>query len=108
LAHKFFSLCEKEIDMNTKFILSTAISGVVALAIPAAAAFAQAAPDKGGDNKEKCFGVAKKGGNDCATSKHSCAGQAAADNAPDEWKFVAKGTCEKMGGKLSPPAEEKK
>jgi uncharacterized membrane protein len=95
--------------MNTKFLLSSAISGVVALAIPAAAVFAQAAPDKGGgDNKEKCFGVAKKGGNDCATSKHSCAGQAAADNAPDEWKFVAKGTCEKMGGKLSPPAEEKK
>ncbi len=99
--------------MNTKMILTSAISGVVALAIPLAAVYAQSAPaapagDKGGDNKDKCFGVAKKGGNDCATAKHSCAGQAAADNQADEWKFVAKGTCEKMGGKTTPPAEDKK
>lgn len=50
--------------------------------------------------KEKCYGVAKAGQNDCAsaTGSHSCAGQAKADNAKDEWKYVAKGTCEKAGG----------
>jgi uncharacterized membrane protein len=53
------------------------------------------------DGKEKCYGVAKKGQNDCGTSKHSCSGEAAADNMPDEWKYVAKGTCEQVGGKLT-------
>lgn len=50
--------------------------------------------------KEKCFGVAKAGQNDCASSSgsHSCAGQATKDNDVKEWKYVAKGTCEKMGG----------
>lgn len=50
--------------------------------------------------KEKCFGVAEAGKNDCGTAKHSCAGQAKTDKAADEWKYVPKGECEKMGGKL--------
>jgi uncharacterized membrane protein len=50
--------------------------------------------------KEKCYGIAEKGKNDCGTAKHACAGQAATDKAPDEWKYVPKGECEKMGGKL--------
>ena len=51
-------------------------------------------------DKEKCYGVAKAGQNDCASSNgtHSCAGQAKTDNAKQEWKYVAKGTCEKAGG----------
>jgi uncharacterized membrane protein len=52
------------------------------------------------DAKEKCSGVAKAAQNDCATEKHSCAGQAKTDNAADEWKYVPKGECEKMGGKV--------
>ncbi|MRX11886.1 DUF2282 domain-containing protein [Pseudoduganella sp. FT25W] len=57
------------------------------------------------DDKEKCYGVAKAGQNDCATSAHSCAGQAKTDKGADEWKFVPKGTCEKAGGKTTPPAK---
>ena len=53
------------------------------------------------EGKEKCFGVAKKGQNDCGTAKHSCNGNATADNMPEEWKYVGKGTCEQMGGKLT-------
>lgn len=54
-------------------------------------------------NQDKCFGVAKAGKNDCANASgtHSCAGQAKKDNDPGDFKFVAKGSCEKMGGKLS-------
>ncbi len=52
------------------------------------------------DAKEKCSGVVKMGQNDCANAKHSCAGQAKTDNAADEWKYVPKGECEKMGGKV--------
>jgi uncharacterized membrane protein len=40
-----------------------------------------------------------------ANGSHSCAGQAKADNAPTEWKYVAKGTCEKAGGKTTAPAK---
>jgi uncharacterized membrane protein len=57
--------------------------------------------------QDKCYGVAKTGQNDCGTAVHGCAGQAAVDNDPAEWKYVAKGTCEKAGGKLNPPAQGK-
>jgi len=50
--------------------------------------------------KEKCLGVAEAGKNDCGNAKHSCAGQAKTDKAADEWKYVPKGECEKMGGKV--------
>ena len=52
--------------------------------------------------QEKCYGVAKAGQNDCASSNgsHTCAGQAKTDNDATEWKNVPKGTCEKAGGKL--------
>ncbi len=54
--------------------------------------------------KEKCFGISKTGQNDCATASgsHSCAGQAKTDNNASEWKYVAKGTCAKAGGKTAP------
>ena len=54
------------------------------------------------ETKEKCLGVAEAGKNDCATASHSCAGQAKADKGKDEWKYVPKGECEKMGGKVAP------
>ena len=58
-------------------------------------------------DKEKCFGIAKAGQNDCAAANgsHSCAGQAKTDNGAAEWKYVAKGTCEKAGGKTMAPAK---
>jgi len=82
--------------MNQKLIVSSALAGLIALASAGNAM----AEEKG---KEKCFGVAKAGTNDCAnaTGTHSCAGQASTDNAPAEWKYVAKGTCDKLGGKLA-------
>lgn len=57
--------------------------------------------------KEKCFGVAKAGQNDCGSkySKHSCAGQSTVDNDPNDFKLVAKGSCEQMGGALKPAGE---
>lgn len=69
------------------------------------AANASAQMDAAGKDQEKCYGVAKAGQNDCGTATHGCAGQAAADKDPAEWKFVAKGTCARAGGKLAPPPE---
>jgi uncharacterized membrane protein len=81
--------------MNQKLIVSSALAGLIAL-VPAGSAMADAKA------KEKCYGIAKAGKNDCAnaTGTHSCAGQATTDNAPAEWNYVAKGTCDKLGGKL--------
>lgn len=59
---------------------------------PAAVA---AAPDA---TREKCAGIARAGLNDCGTSTHSCAGQATADNQPEEWIYLPKGTCQKIVG----------
>jgi uncharacterized membrane protein len=54
--------------------------------------------------KEKCFGIAKAGQNDCAAVNgvHSCAGQSKIDNDKSEWKYVAKGSCQKVGGNMTP------
>jgi uncharacterized membrane protein len=57
---------------------------------------------------EQCFGVAKAGQNDCGTSRHGCGSVAKKDNDPTEWKYVPKGTCEKIGGKTAPPETRKK
>lgn len=53
-------------------------------------------------NNEKCYGIALAGQNDCAskTGSHSCAGQSTKDKDANEWKYVAKGTCSSLGGKL--------
>lgn len=50
---------------------------------------------------DKCFGIAKAGQNDCATARHGCNSQTTFNNAPDDFKYVPKGTCEKVGGKLA-------
>ena len=78
-------------------LLAAALSAVCVASI----GNAQAADDKKLE-KEKCFGVAKAGQNDCATANgtHSCAGQAKKDMDTNEWKYVTKGSCEKMGGKV--------
>ncbi len=59
---------------------------------------------------EKCAGVAKAGKNDCGAldGSHGCSGQASKDNDANEWVYVPKGTCEKIGGvvKGEKPAKE--
>lgn len=88
--------------MNKRQALIAAALATVCAATTGSASAMEAAADK-----EKCFGIAKAGQNDCASSNgtHSCAGQAKADNSATEWKYVAKGTCEKAGGKTTAPAK---
>ncbi len=46
---------------------------------------------------EKCYGIAKAGGNDCAAGPGtSCAGTSTRDYQGDAWKLVKKGSCEKI------------
>jgi len=88
--------------MNKReFLIAAALAGIVA-------AGATTSVHAGEAGKEKCYGVAKAGANDCADAHgtHSCAGQSKTDNDPNEWKYVAKGTCEEMGGSLKPGASK--
>lgn len=76
---------------------SIAISAALATAIAiGASAPAHAAKTK----KEKCYGVALAGQNDCGNIQgtHSCAGQSKVDNDPGEWRLVTAGLCEELGG----------
>ena len=79
--------------MNQRLIVSSALASALALGLVGQVA----AQDKG---KEKCFGIAKAGQNDCAnlSGTHSCAGQTKEDMSPSDWKYVAKGTCKDMKG----------
>ena len=83
-------------------LIQAALAGVIALGLAQAAA---AHDPKDGGGKEKCYGIAKAGQNDCGTARHTCAGKASKDNAPDEWKYVPRGTCEKAGGRAAPGAD---
>jgi uncharacterized membrane protein len=87
--------------MKSQTTRQAAIAGVLALGLAAVASAAGPVPTD--LSKDKCYGIAKAGQADCATAKHACAGQSKVDNDPMDWKYVAKGTCEKVGGKLSAP-----
>ena len=82
-----------------KIITAGLVAGAVALAASNAAK-AEVAADK-----EKCFGVAKMGKNDCASADkaHSCMGHATMDSSAHEWIALPAGVCEKLvGGSLTP------
>ena len=84
---------------RTDTLVAGAIAGVLALGL---AVNASGADEKKAE-VEKCFGVAKAGKNDCATSMSSCAGTSKKDGNKDAWVSVPKGTCEKLvGGSLKP------
>ena len=86
--------------MKQQTTLQAAVAGLLALGFAASTAMAATAAPQ--PTKDKCYGVAKAGQNDCAADKHACAGQSTVDKDPTSWKYVDKGTCEKMGGMASP------
>ena len=85
--------------MTIKTIVSSAIlAGAVSTAL---ASIASAAPLTKAEehaavaaHKEKCFGVALKGQNDCAAGPGTtCQGTSTVDFQSNSWKFVQGGTC---------------
>ena len=82
-------------------VLSAALGSLLALSL--ASGSVAAADEK--PVMEKCFGIAKKGKNDCSSNKsaHSCAGHAVRDNDPHDFVAVPKGTCDKIAnGSMTP------
>ena len=80
--------------MNTRHLIAAGATSLMSLASLTPPALAQNAA------REKCYGIAKAGQNDCANlaGTHSCAGQSKLDNDKGEWKYVAAGTCKQLGG----------
>ena len=79
--------------MNQRtMIASAAAASLMSLALMSMPVDAQ--------EKEKCYGIAKAGQNDCANlaGTHSCAGQSKVSDDKGEWNYVAKGTCKSMKG----------
>jgi len=90
--------------MTTRSTVSTAVlAGAVATAL---ASFAFAAGGEGGPltkaevdastgaGKEKCYGIALKGQNDCAAGAGtSCQGTSTIDFQGNAWTFARSGTC---------------
>lgn len=90
--------------MNKRVLIASAIA--TAIAGPAIVS-AQAGPAPEPTFKaEKCYGIAKAGKNDCAsTGNNSCAGTSRADADPRAWIYVPAGYCERIvAGSLKPKA----
>ncbi|WP_072394621.1 DUF2282 domain-containing protein [Hyphomicrobium sp. CS1GBMeth3] len=75
--------------MNIK---SVNLAMAIAMASSLVAAAHPAKAEEAG--KEKCFGIALAGKNDCAaTGNNSCAGTSKRDYDKGAWKYVPAGTC---------------
>ena len=84
--------------MSTKTVSSLILAGAMSSAL---ASLTNAAPLTKAEeqaavaaHKEKCFGVALKGQNDCAAGPGTtCQGTSTVDFQGNSWKFVVGGTC---------------
>lgn len=78
--------------MESRYLPALALT-VAALASNSASATDAKATDKKAA-KERCYGVAMAGQNDCAAGPGtSCAGSAKKDYQGDAWKYVPSGSC---------------
>jgi uncharacterized membrane protein len=85
---------------NTK---DRAVALMVGAAVTAAIALSSIGAANAADEKEKCYGVAKAGKNDCQTPVSSCAGTSKMDGEKHAFIVVPKGSCDKIsGGSLTP------
>lgn len=87
---------------------STTSIAAAAATLAAAALLAASPASAAGENagaKEKCYGVALQGKNDCAAGPGtSCAGTSTVNYQGNAWKYVAAGTCVQQGGSLTAKA----
>jgi uncharacterized membrane protein len=85
--------------MSVKTVINSLIlAGAVTSALATVAAGAPLTKAEGkaavAAHKEKCFGVALKGQNDCAAGPGTtCQGTSTIDFQGNSWKFVQHGTC---------------
>src|SRR5512139_1032301 len=77
-----------------RLALIGSLAGLMTAAATTTVVAADAAPPA---DKEKCYGIALKGKNDCAAGPGTtCAGTSKVDYQGNSWKLVPKGTCTTM------------
>ncbi len=82
---------------KTSIAVSAALFGAIALAGCDWKKDNEKAPEPEME-KEKCYGIVKKGQNDCSGGLgfHGCQGQSATDGDKRDWIYLPKGICEKI------------
>lgn len=84
---------EIHVTTTSKFAKAALLASAVSAAVGFAATMANAA-----EGKEKCFGIALAGQNDCAAGPGTtCQGTSTVDYQGNAWKYVDAGTCVKYG-----------
>ena len=88
--------------MNKRMVIASALAAAI---VAPSLVFGGPAPEPT-FKAEKCYGVAKAGKNDCAsTGANSCAGTSKANADPRAWIYVPAGYCERIvNGSLAPKA----
>jgi uncharacterized membrane protein len=82
--------------MNRALLVSALAA---AISLPGIAAVQAGPATEPSYTAEKCYGLAKAGQNDCAsTGNHSCAATSKIDGDPASWIFVPAGYCERIVG----------
>lgn len=84
-------------------IITNAIAAVLTMGI-ADAALANTMEMGNIQGMEKCYGIAKKGRNDCGSASHGCSGEAKVDGDKTEWLSVPTGLCNRIVGGSTKPA----
>jgi uncharacterized membrane protein len=89
--------------MNRRFLIASALASVVAAPMTASAQVPQPAPTPE-FKAEKCYGIAKAGENDCAsTGNNDCAHTSKKNLDLRAWIYVPEGYCHRIqGGSLVP------
>lgn len=91
-------------DMKHRIGNAVVFGSAIFVALAAVQRYTHALPGSSKEFKlqrERCYGIARAGKNDCGTSVHACAGQALADLDRTEWLSLPAGTCDKIiGGKV--------
>jgi uncharacterized membrane protein len=80
--------------MSKRAVIASAIAAAIAAPSLASAQAPVAAPSF---KAEKCYGIAKAGKNDCAsTGNNSCGGSSKVSADPKAWVYVPEGYCDRI------------
>ena len=90
--------------MNKRYLVASALAA--AIAGPSLLSAQKPVPTPTNFKAQKCYGIAKAGQNDCAsTGNNSCGGTSKANGDPNAWIYVPAGYCERIvGGSVKPKA----
>lgn len=97
------SLWNGRILMNKRLLIASALASAVAAPMPASAQVPKPPPTPE-FKAEKCYGIARVGENDCAsTGNNECAGTSRKANDLRAWIYVPEGYCHRIQGGSKTP-----